>query len=671
MFWVEAFNAAVQKWVPVDPLVTNSIAKPSKFEPPASDLENNMNYAIGFEEDGSARDVTRRYTKAYNAKTRKGRVETTKGGERWWRRVMRMYKRSYDLDRDQVEDAELTAKEAAEEMPKNVQDFKDHPYYALERHLKRSEVIHPKRQVGKVTTGKPGSNGSKALEPIYRRRDVHMVKSADSLYRLGRELKVCTLAWLNWLHIWLTSMQPGEQPLKRVQPRRRREVNSDDDTSGEEDGAGTGMYAAFQTLPYEAPPVVNGRIPKNGYGNLDVYVPSMVPKGGIHIALPETAKAARILGIDYADAVTGFEFKGRHGTAVVKGAVVAVQYRDAVEEVIRGFEHERAEADEAYRSLKALRMWKRFMAGLRIRERIEGYDVEGARDAVHEGMDQVDKEMEDDDGGGFVPDQDEQVFSEPTVGRVFEALPMSYGDESGGFFAEASNDNDDRAYHGQDDISSNRPPVKTVPSDSADGGGFVADDDDEDAEEVLRNIEAGTHHGKDKVQLLHETHAHDQQIMPANVMDDDSGDSGDGGFIIDDPQDELQHLLQRTTTPDDFSAHHQLTIDELEEGKLLQELHESGQFLAVPNPEQAFYAQEQNAGLFHTEPYDTEASNKASSMRRLADDKVGSQAPGEPKELVSPMPEAKEAVAEDSAEDRGSLLSHDPSDEDAEPEWLV
>lgn len=188
VYWVEAFNEAVQKWVPVDPLVTKTVSKPSKFEPPASDSQNNLSYVLAFEDDGSARDITRRYTKAYNAKTRKARVEATKGGEKWWRKVLKIYKRLYELPRDQVEDAELAAREAAEEMPRNVMDFKDHPYYALERHLRRGEVIHPKREVGKVGAGRGG--GSQVLEPIFRRRDVHVVKSADSWYRQGREIKV-------------------------------------------------------------------------------------------------------------------------------------------------------------------------------------------------------------------------------------------------------------------------------------------------------------------------------------------------------------------------------------------------------------------------------------------------------------------------------------------------
>jgi DNA repair protein RAD4 len=51
---VEAFNEAAQKWVPIDPVVTKSLAKPSRFEPPASDSLNLMNYVVAFEDDASA-----------------------------------------------------------------------------------------------------------------------------------------------------------------------------------------------------------------------------------------------------------------------------------------------------------------------------------------------------------------------------------------------------------------------------------------------------------------------------------------------------------------------------------------------------------------------------------------------------------------------------------------
>ena len=188
IFWVEAFDEAHQKWIAVDPLVTKTVAKPSSFEPPANDSQNSLGYVLAFEDDGSARDVTRRYAKAFNAKTRRGRLEAVQGGEMWWRRVLKIYKRNYYLPRDQIEDSELAAKEAIEPMPKNVLDFKNHPYYALERHLKRSEVVHPKREVGKVAVGRSG--GNQVLEPVFRRRDIQVVRSGDSWFRLGREIKV-------------------------------------------------------------------------------------------------------------------------------------------------------------------------------------------------------------------------------------------------------------------------------------------------------------------------------------------------------------------------------------------------------------------------------------------------------------------------------------------------
>lgn len=94
---MEAFNEAHQKWLPVDPLVTWTVGKPSRLEPPANDPNNVMSYVVAFEEDGVARDVTRRYAKAYNAKTRKLRVEAVEGGAKWWKKAMKIFKRREGL----------------------------------------------------------------------------------------------------------------------------------------------------------------------------------------------------------------------------------------------------------------------------------------------------------------------------------------------------------------------------------------------------------------------------------------------------------------------------------------------------------------------------------------------------------------------------------------------
>jgi xeroderma pigmentosum group C-complementing protein len=401
IFWTEVFSPSIDKWIPVDPLVRHTFNKPrTGFEPPASDRLNSMSYVIAFEDDASARDVTRRYTRQYNAKTRKLRVESTKGGDKWWKRTMAFFERPFPETRDEIEDNELAAREAQEGMPKNVGDFKGHPIFALERHLRRSEVIHPMREAGKISAGAGGK-----AESVYRRRDVHVVRSADQWYRKGRDVK------------------GGEQPLKRAVTRQNDRTTPMDEYDVAEDGIG--LYAEFQTDVYVPPPVVDGRVPRNAYGNLDVYVPSMIPAGAIHVQHPLAARSAKILGVDYVDAVTGFDFKGRQGTAVVNGIVVAAEYREAFVEAIRAMEHEQAQAEQAKRMHLALQMWRRFMTALRIKEKI---DKEYADDSSNEDMNDRAYEApgsEEDVGGGFVPEAGVKGFdddrTEPPI-----AVPLHF-----------------------------------------------------------------------------------------------------------------------------------------------------------------------------------------------------------------------------------------------------
>jgi xeroderma pigmentosum group C-complementing protein len=93
VFWVEAFDSAIQKWIAVDPIATKSVNRPAQIEPAFNDPQNSMSYVIAFEEDGTAKDVTRRYTKAYNAKTRKLRVDSTESGQQWLRRALKPFRK--------------------------------------------------------------------------------------------------------------------------------------------------------------------------------------------------------------------------------------------------------------------------------------------------------------------------------------------------------------------------------------------------------------------------------------------------------------------------------------------------------------------------------------------------------------------------------------------------
>lgn len=107
--------------------------------------------------------------------------------------------------------------------------------------------------------------------------------------------------------------------------------------------------------------------------------------------------------------MTGFEFRGRHGTAVIKGVVVAAEYREAVEAVVEGLRDEQARAEEAMRSSALVKMWKRFLISLRIKERVKAYAPDAdepdiAQDDVGEDESDVSEYVEDGEGGGFFPE---------------------------------------------------------------------------------------------------------------------------------------------------------------------------------------------------------------------------------------------------------------------------
>lgn len=396
VYWVEILDVGHQKWQPSDPVVMHTVWKPGKFEPAITDKENCMSYVVAFEADGTAKDVTKRYAKAYTAKTRKLRVEIAHdGGDKWWRKTMKPFRRKWPTDLDQIEDNELIGIESREPMPRNVQDFKGHPVYALERHLRRNEVLVP----GCTPSGTVAAGSRAPLEKIYRRKDVRVARTADKWYRMGRELK------------------PFEIPVKWL-PKKPKVSRFGEEEEDDQGPAGTPLFTQQQTELYEPAPVRNGRVTKNKFGNIDVYVPSMVPKGGVHIINEHARRAAYTLGVDYAPALTGFSFKGRHGTAVLSGIVVAEEYQEAIHAIIDGLNDVEAEIEEERKRLAALKMWRRFIMGLRIRERIwsgvgeeerQAADREAAMEAeIEEAESDVTEEFDmgddEDMAGGFMVD---------------------------------------------------------------------------------------------------------------------------------------------------------------------------------------------------------------------------------------------------------------------------
>jgi xeroderma pigmentosum group C-complementing protein len=515
VYWVEAFNPAHQKWVAIDTHSTFTVNSPEKLEPPLNFSQNSLSYAIAFEEDYTAKDVTRRYAKAYNAKTRKFRVDSTSKGADWWQRTTRFFSRAIPLDRDQVEDAALVRKVAGEGVPKNVQDFKDHPVYVLERHLKHNEVIHPLDPVGKVNVG-TGMNPK--MEPIYRRNHVHIVRSADKWYRMGQDVK------------------DGEQPLKHAKPKKGRQLSIDLDVGHDDqmEEVGAGLYAKFQTRLYVPPPVVNGRVPRNIYGNLDLYVPSMCPPGGSHVRHKLASKAARIVGVDYAEAVTGFSFKGRHGTAVVQGVVVAREYAEAVQEVIDGMIYAQEQAANDARTRESLRLWRRFFLGLRIAQRVNAMEIDGEKGPAMDVQTEIEREdkqiQEKEMAGGFFPD--EADFAQPTRR---EPQQQEYG--GGGSLPHDGGEDDEGG-----------------------GGGFIPDEDGEDEIVERGRFMLKTEHSFESAILDSQQLRPRRRSFAGDYISEEEDEMG-GGFIHDESSPEAKPSgpnadLDRGADRDDAAADH-------------------------------------------------------------------------------------------------------------------
>ena len=673
IFWVEAFNHAHQTWIPVDPLVTQTISKASKLEPPASYEQNQMSYVIAFESGGVVRDVTKRYAKAYNAKTRQLRVESAEpNGAIWLRKALRIFKRprSHEKgrDRDQIEDSQLAQREAQEGLPNNVQDFKHHPYYALERHLRRHEVIHPRRQVGKVNAG---TAAKPRMEAVFRRGDVQACKSAEKWFRVGREVK------------------KGEQPLKRVRARRMRKAKAASDDEDGENEVLSPLYALFQTDLYVPPPVVNGKVPRNAYGNLDIYVPSMVPAGGAHIPHPLAKEAARILRIDAVDAVTGFKFQGRQGTAVVKGVIVAENFKDAVEAAIDSLQDDRTEQEGMARSALALKMWRRFLTALRIKERVSAYGAGAA--AVEDDADMMDEVPGTDAAGGFLAEdvgiEDEEIL--PTAGKysladLLDAKPKSsartkkvrineseQSEEAEFSDNHAADQEQDGGFEPDPGIRATRRSKRTVIQDDSEdehlpdadenprdmnddvgddegnfladdglGGGFIADDEDEGGGFIPT--------GHDDMDKDGAGLAMNEEIAGSTLQDLDCNEEQialvqDMGESRDEPQQDM-NMCDHAGTP---AARSPIPICDTDNHLEVGE---------APITEGIDYCPTSDAAPPQLANYE-ETTNEHQQTEWQ----------------VHGVAEAKQhtwpADADDES-DQGSMLSHDPEDEDAEPDWL-
>ncbi|KAL3440986.1 Rad4 transglutaminase-like domain-containing protein [Aspergillus insuetus] len=480
IYWTEVASPITHQIVSVDPLVlSNAVAATqelqSAWEPRGAKADKSKQvicYVVAFSADKTAKDVTTRYLRR---RTWPGKTKGFRLGKKgpdddpldWFRALMRVYERPYK-DRTAVDDIE-DAKDLAPNRPTKskpttktvdtLQSLRTSTEFVLERFLRREEALRPGSQPVRTFTPS-GKNKAKAkgtetpkTENVYRRSDIVKCQSAESWHKEGREPR------------------ESEVPLKRVPIRavtllRKREVDEQARLTGQKPLQG--LYSIEQTQEIIPPPIVDGVIPKNDYGNIDCFVPRMVPEGAVHIPFPGTARVCKKLGINYAEAVTGFEFGSQMAVPVIQGVVVAIENKDLVKDAWRAENEEKRKKEQRKAEAKILQTWRKFLFGLRIAQRVQ---EEYALDETHHLPD-----AHNPFASRRVPTQT-QTPTEHPAGLVDEdgGEREEYDVDRGGGFLLGGHDDDGT---GDLIVEERQPPLRRVPNISRDESPIPTDEEE-------------------------------------------------------------------------------------------------------------------------------------------------------------------------------------------------
>lgn len=503
IFWTEVYSPHSRTHLSISSLTLTVVGHTpdllAKFSPrgaAATAAKQVHCYILSYSADRFAKDVTVRYlpSKTFPGKTKGLRVPATSVPlyahdnsivgfytVDWTEKVLRCLRKPPDK-LTAIERAEDEALQPVIATPKpkkpseSVSGYKTHPALTLGRHLKRDEALLPAAEPVKTLTIK-GANGSSS-EPVYRRDDIVVVKASENWYKEGRIITA------------------GEIPLKTVKRRAVTAARKKEILDAERDGSSVtqGLFAEHQTELYIPPPVVDGVVPRNEFGNVDLYVPSMLPAGGVHVALKGAAKCARKLGVSYADAVTGFEFRKMRAVPFIDGVVVARENEGLIRDAWAAEEKERRRREDVKRVKMALAAWRRFLVKLRVLQRFRE-EYGDAADDEENPLARMEKSRETKPKPKTEqPAKVERLPSESGGGGGF--IPEGEGgdENAGGFLPDAEDDAEDGDGAGgflPEDIPSRSPSPANPPPDADDpdtgggGGGFILDleDDDGDADE--------------------------------------------------------------------------------------------------------------------------------------------------------------------------------------------
>ncbi|KAH8336829.1 hypothetical protein KR059_004986 [Drosophila kikkawai] len=328
--WVEVWSEVEEQWICID-LFKGKLHCVDTIRKNASP---GLAYVFAFQDDQSLKDVTARYCSSWSTTVRKGRVEKA-----WLDEVINPYL-GHPTRRDITENEQLHRIHANKPLPKSISEFKDHPLYVLERHLLKFQGLYPPDAP---------TLGFIRGEAVYARDCVHLLHSREIWLKSARVVKL------------------GEQPYKVVKARPKwdkltRSVIKDQPLE---------IFGYWQTQEYEPPTAENGIVPRNAYGNVELFKACMLPKKTVHLRLPGLMRVCKKLNIDCANAVIGFDFHQGACHPMYDGFIVCEEFKEVVTAAWEEEQQEQARKEQEKYETRVYGNWKKLIKGLLIRERLK------------------------------------------------------------------------------------------------------------------------------------------------------------------------------------------------------------------------------------------------------------------------------------------------------------
>lgn len=279
-YFAEVYMADRRCWRPIDIEDHRVIDDPHEM---GSHLDQPILYVVSIDAENAMKDLTPKYHSNWLSKGAKLRPDGA-----FLEQTLALYAPSDDKEDHLEEQKEVADLHDKQGLPKTISECKNHPRYVLARHLLKFEAIYPRDAdvLGYVNK-----------EPVYRRECVKLLRSKDSWHRQGRQVI------------------EGEAAYNVVKARpkwdRQNEVLIKD--------LPLEVFGDWQTEPYKPPVAENGRVPRNKFGNVELFHEDMLPIGTVHLKLPGLNRIADELGVDCVPAVVGFEGVGRGCHPVLEG----------------------------------------------------------------------------------------------------------------------------------------------------------------------------------------------------------------------------------------------------------------------------------------------------------------------------------------------------------------